>query len=212
MVIPNGFDLKVFKPDPEARRAVRRELGIDEDAPVIGLVARFHPQKDHANFIEAAARFHACVPESRFVLCGESITPDNLELVGLIESSDIQGQCHLLGTREDIPRVMTAFDVATCSSSHGEAFPLVIGEAMACGVPCVVTDVGDAATIVGGTGVVVPPRDAPLLTAAWGQLLLSTSREQRSRMGLEARQRIMDNYSLEEVAEQYERVYRSLAI
>lgn len=212
VVIPNGFDLVVFRPDPTARQSVRQELGIPEKAPLIGLVARFHPQKDHRNFVQAAARFHACAPESHFLLCGDGITWENRELAGWIEAAGIQSQCHLLGRREDIPRLTAALDIASTAASHGEAFPIVIGEAMACRVPCVVTDVGDSAIIVGETGVVVPPKDPQALATGWRQLLLDMSREERLQLGLAARQRIMERYSLEKIVEQYKRLYESLVI
>jgi glycosyltransferase involved in cell wall biosynthesis len=210
VVIPNGFDLAVFRADPAARRSVRQELGIPEEAPLIGLVARFHPQKDHCDFVQAAARFHACVPESHFLLCGDGITWRNPELAGWIEAAGIQSQCHLLGRREDIPRLMAALDIASTAASYGEAFPNVVGEAMACGVPCVVTDVGDSAIIVGETGVVVPPKDPQALAAGWSRLLLDMNQEERRRLGLAARQRIMERYSLGKIVEQYERLYKSL--
>jgi glycosyltransferase involved in cell wall biosynthesis len=209
VVIPNGFDLTIFEPDSAARRSVRQELGIPEEAPLIGLVARFHPQKDHCNFVQAAARFHARVPESHFLLCGDGITWDNPELTGWIEAAGIQSQCHLLGRREDIPHLTAALDIAS-TASYGEAFPMVIGEAMACGVPCVVTDVGDSAIIVGETGVVVPPKDPQALAAGWSQLLLDISREERLQLGLAARQRIMERYGLGKIVEQYEHLYESL--
>lgn len=210
VVIPNASDLAVFRPDPAARQSVRQELGIPEKAPLIGLVARFHPQKDHRNFVQAAARLHACVAESHFLLCGDGITWENPELAEWIEAAGIQSQCHLLGRREDIPRLTAAVDIATISSSYGEGFPNVIGEAMACGVPCVVTDVGDSAIIVGETGVVVPPKDPQALAAGWSQLLLDMSREERLQLGFAARQRILERYSLGKIVEQYERLYKSL--
>lgn len=210
IVIHNGFDLSLFRPDPDARLSVRNELGLSEETPVIGFVARFHPQKDHKNFIKAAGNFHSQVPESQFILCGDGITWDNHELAGLIDSVGIRDHCHLLGPREDIPRITAAFDVATVSSSHGEAFPLVIGEAMACGVPCVVTDVGDSAEIVDMTGIVVPRRDSRSLANGWGHLLLDLNRAQRSQMGLEARRRIEQRYTLRKTAQRYGSVYQSM--
>jgi glycosyltransferase involved in cell wall biosynthesis len=208
-VFPNGFDLARFAPSAEARVSVRSELGIGQEAPLVGLVARFHPQKDHRSFIQAAALFRACAPGSHFLLCGDGITWDNPPLVGWIEVTGIRDCCHLLGRREDVPRLMAALDIGSIASS-AEAFPNVIGEAMACGVPCVVTDVGDLAVIVGETGVVVPPKDPQALADGWRRLLLDMSQEDRMRLGLAARQRIVENYSLEKIVEQYERLYESL--
>lgn len=207
--IPNGFDLEAFRPDSNARRSVRQEIRIPDAAPLIGLVARFHPEKGHRNFIEAAARLLAQVPECHFLLCGEDITWGNAELVDWIEVLGIRRRCHLLGERTDIPRLTAAFDVATVAAS-GEAFPMVIGEAMACGIPCVATDVGDSAIIVGDTGVIVPPRDPQALADGWRRLLTDISQEERMRLGLAARRRITENFSLAEIVAKYEGVYASL--
>lgn len=209
VVIPNGFDLGRFMPDPAARRDVRREIGIPEEAPLVGLIARFDPQKDHRNFLLAAARLHAHAPESHFLLCGDGVTPGNRELAGWIEAAGVGGYCHLLGRREDTARLMAALDVATTSSAFGEAFPIVVGEAMACGVPCVVTDVGDSAVIVGETGAVVPPGDPDALAAGWRRLL-DMRQDERSRLGMAARQRIGERYSLKKIVAQYEQLYRSM--
>lgn len=210
LVIPNGFDLTAFRPDLEARQSVRQELGISDEVPLIGYVARFDPQKDHHNFIQAAARIHARLPETRFLMCGEGITWENLDLVEWIETAGLRDCCYLLGGREDIPRLMAGLDVATISSAFGEAFPLVIGEAMACGVPCVATDLGDSAIIVGDTGVIVPPKNPQLLAEGWSRLLVSMSRAERAKLGVAARSRIKERYGLRKVVEQYENLYRSL--
>ena len=104
VVIPNGFDLKAFRPDPAARRSVRHELGIGKEALIIGLVGRFHPLKDHGNFIDAAARLHSEYPEIHFLLCGDDVTPENTELGQWIAAHGIGERCHLLGPRDDIPK------------------------------------------------------------------------------------------------------------
>jgi glycosyltransferase involved in cell wall biosynthesis len=211
VVIPNGFDLTVFLPDPEARQSVRQEMGIDDDTPLIGLVARFDPYKDHRNFVEAATTLHAQVHDCHFLLCGDGMTWQNSALAGWIERAGIAEQCHLLGMREDIPRLMAALDIASTASSS-EAFPMAVGEAMACGIPCVVTDVGDSAIIVGGTGVVVAARDPQALAAGWTKLLLGMNRDQRRQLGSAARERIRERYDIGSVVEQYERLYMSLAM
>ena len=159
LVIPNGFDLGAFRPDPAAGPTLRRELGIPAPAPLIGLVARFHPQKDHATFFAAARRLHRTYPDAHFILCGDGISWENLELAAEADQAGLRGCCHLLGRRSDMPFIQAALDFASSSSSTGEGFPNVLGEAMACGVPCAVTDVGDSALIVGDTGRVVPSRD-----------------------------------------------------
>jgi len=119
-VIPNGFDLAAFTPEPAVRRSVRQELGVPEQSLLIGLVARFDPQKDHHTFVQAAARLKSA-PDVRFVLCGDGVTPQNRKLVDWINTASIEQRCRLLGRRDDIPRLTAALDIAT-SSSVGEAF------------------------------------------------------------------------------------------
>ena len=207
-VIPNGFDLSAFQPDPDARRAVRAELGISDDTPVIGMVARVDPQKDHRSFVEAAARLLAQRPDVRFVLCGHNTSPANATLAEWIDAAGVRPACHVLGPRHDIPRLTAAFDIATLSSV-GEGFPNVLGEAMACGVPCVATDVGDSAEVIGDTGYVVPPRDPAALARAWDELLAAGCAE-RQALGQRARQRIEERFSIHHVARLYEQTYETI--
>ena len=204
-VIPNGFDVHVFRPDPDARHRIRAELGVSPTAVLIGCVSRFHSDKDPKNFVDAAARLHARLHDVRFVLCGQGLSPMNLELAQWIESARLTGAVHLLGERRDVPQVLTALDVAT-SPSRTEGFPNAVGEAMACGVPCVVTNVGDSALLVGKTGRVVPPQDSAALADAWYVLLAEGSERLRA-LGLEARQRIETTFSVERMIRAYEAVY-----
>ncbi len=208
IVIPNGFDLDEFRPSQQARKFVRRALGIGEDAVLIGMVGRFDPQKDHHNFVSAAGLLHADIPDVRFLLCGDGVTWENHELVQWIEAAGVRSRFHLLGRRDDMATLNAALDVAALSS-WGEGFPNVIGEAMACAVPCVVTDAGDSALIVGETGRVVPPRDAAAMAAAWRELL-EMPVETRRALGLAARARIEAEYGLQAVAARYEQLYREV--
>ena len=147
-VMENGFDLTVFKPQASAPAGLRRELNLTRDTVLIGLVARYDPIKDHEGFLHAAAELHSTNGDVHFVLVGDGIDKNNVILNGLIDKLGIRERIHLLGRREDIPTLMAGFDIATCCSL-GEGFPNIVGEAMACAVSCVVTDVGDAARIVG---------------------------------------------------------------
>jgi len=210
VVIPNGFDIVGFKPDRDARVSVRSELRISEDDPVIGLVARFDPQKDHRTFVEAASILARRLPRARFVLCGDGVTWDNQKLVRWIDDAGIRGRVYLLGRRDDVTRLLNSFDVATLSSAYGEGFPNVVGEAMACGVPCVVTDVGDSAWIVGDTGRVVPIRDPEALADGW-RALVEAGCEARQMLGARARARIVEQFDLEAIAGRYAKLYRELA-
>jgi glycosyltransferase involved in cell wall biosynthesis len=210
VVIPNGYDLESFKPDPAARRSVRNELKIPDDAPVIGLVSRFHPQKDHRNFFKAAGMLNRDRPDVHYLLCGDDVTWENRELLNMIEEAGIVSRCRLLGLRDDLPRLTAAFDIASMSSCSGEGFPNVVSEAMSCGVPCVVTDVGDAALIVEHTGFVVPPKNSSALAAAWSKML-DLGPEGRNHLGMAARQRIAERFSLAVIVDRYEQLLEELS-
>ena len=207
--IPNGFDTTALHPRPAERAAVRAELGIADDAILIGQVARFDPQKDYRNFIQAAGRVAAQRPDVHFMLVGKGCVPENAELAAWIDAAGLRPRCHLLGLRTDAHRLLSALDVAVLSSAYGEAFPLVLGEAMACGVPCVATDVGDAARIIGETGRIVAPRDASALADAVLGLLALSSPE-RATLGTAARARIVAEFSLAAVAARYAALYEEL--
>jgi glycosyltransferase involved in cell wall biosynthesis len=208
-VIPNGFDLEEVKPDPTAHESLRRELGIPADAIVIGLAARFHPHKDHRNFIQAAERLYKLMPNVHFLLFGMGITWENAQLVEWIEAAGIRERCHLLGLRQDLSRLFSGLDIAT-TASRSEAFPIVIGEAMACETPCVVTDVGDSALIVENTGSVVPPEDPHALAEAW-RSLIEAGPAVRRRLGVAARERVHRHFQLSAIIERYQKIYTQAA-
>jgi glycosyltransferase involved in cell wall biosynthesis len=208
-LIPNGFDLDRFRPDSGARERLRQQLGAPNSF-LIGLVARYDPMKDHRTFLEAAARFVERRPDTRFVLAGGEIDKDNLQLTGLIHDLGLSGSVDLLGERADIESVMAALDILSLSST-AEGFPNCVGEAMACGVPCVTTDVGDAAILVGETGRVVPIREPAALADAWSQLY-DMSDEARVELGMAGRRRIEESFSLASVARQYEDLYEGLLV
>ncbi len=210
VLIPNGFELASFRPNPAARLLVRKELGIPAETILIGLVGRFDPRKDHRNFIEAAGKLHTRLPDVHFLLCGDSITWKNPELTQWIESAGIRNNCHLLGRRDDIPRLTAALDIAT-SSSYSEGFANAIGEAMACGVPCVVTDVGDSALLVGTTGKVVPCRNSQALAEAWCDSIEMGS-QGRYLLGQKARHRIEQHFSLSAIIDRYQALYQQIVI
>lgn len=210
VVIPNGFDLDTFRPDPGARISVRRELGVQNETPLIGLIGRFDPQKDHHNFVMAAARLQSHQPAPHFLLCGDGVDTQNDVLNRWILQAELTERFHLLGRRGDISRLVAGLDIAASSSSCGEGFPNVIGEAMSCGVPCVVTDVGDSAMIVGDTGYVVPPRNSEAFADALNKLL-SLSPQARMDLGQQARRRVKKNYSLSDIVQHYEALYRDVA-
>ncbi|TVQ85335.1 MAG: glycosyltransferase [Chromatiaceae bacterium] len=209
-VIPNGFDLARFRPDPDAAADLRRELGLPLATPLIATAARFDPQKDLPNLFAALARLASAVPAVRLLLCGPAQSPDNPVLRGWIRAAGVDGRVHLLGPRQDIARLFAGCDLVVSAAAYGEGFPNIIGEAMACGTPCVVTAVGDSAAIVGATGAVVPPRDATALAAAL-QRLLQLDTTARAHLGAQARARVAAHYALPAIAARYTEVYEALA-
>ena len=209
-VIPNGFDLAKFKPDSAARVSVREELGLPRDTPLIGVVGRDDPQKNHVGFLYAAALLRSRSPGVHFVFVGGGMDGANFRLEAAAAEVGVDGVTHFLGRRDDMPRLMASFDVLASSSSFGEAFPNVLGEAMACAVPCVVTDVGDSAFIVGETGHVVAVGDMPALAAGIEQMLALMPTE-RSALGDRARERVRRLFDIHDVARRYEDYYMRLA-
>lgn len=207
-VIPNGFDLEQLKPDPGAKDRLRAELGIPVGSVVVGLVARFDPQKGHDTFLRAAGLIALRFPDVHFVLCGTEVVRSNARLLAWITDAGIREKCHLLGPRGDIEKITPGFDIAV-SASTGEGFSNTVGEAMACGVPCAVTDVGDSAETVGETGQVAPARDPEALAKAIGALI-EAGAEGRKRLGVAARRRIAERYELGVVVGRYEDVYERI--
>ena len=208
-VIPNGVDPALFQPSAEARQSVRKELGISPDALLVGLVCRYHPQKDHPNFLRAAAILARKWPDVRFVLVGCNVDRKSAALTDLMRTLDLDSRMHLLGERNDMPRLTAALDIATSSSSYGEALALALAEAMSCEVPCVVTDVGDSALLVGETGVIVPPSNPEALADGLARLL-SAGPEKRRELGKAARARAEEGYSIPNIVRGYEAMYSSL--
>lgn len=204
-VIPNGFDLSLYRPDLTARAELKRQLGLANSAVLVGMVGRYHPMKNHAGFLCAMARIDRSTGH-RILLVGKGLDEQNHELHELVRTFGLMDSVRFLGERADMPRLMPAFDVVCSASSWGEGFPNVVGEAMACGVPCVVTDVGDAADVVGSTGKVVAPGDPEALARALRQLI-EMDPESRQRLGAAARERIAKYFSIEHVARQYEALY-----
>ena len=207
-VIPNGIDTSLFTPSLEARSSVRQQLGLPPASFLIGSICRYHPMKDHANFIKAAALLLKNYPDTHFMMAGSQVDAANKTLNQLIEELGIADRIHLLGERSDMPRLMAALDIMTSASAYGEAFPLVLGEAMSSGVPCTVTDVGDSGWIVGNTGWVVPPKNPEALAEAW-QEAIELGADGREKLGKAARSRIIECFSLESIVADYENLYET---
>jgi glycosyltransferase involved in cell wall biosynthesis len=209
-VIPNGIDCERFRPRPGAREELRRILGVGPDTLVLGKVAVVRPMKDHGNLLSACALLKSRGLRFHLALIGRLTTADNGYLMQLIERAGVRDRVSLLGERHDMPSLIGGLDVLIVASAWGEAFPLVLGEAMASGVPCVTTDVGDSAWVVDDTGVVVPPRDPEALAEGVARLITMDG-ESRHRLGLRARARIEQKFKLGDVVGQYYDLYDSMA-
>ena len=209
VVIPNGFDTQRFQPDAQARRTVRAELKIPEDALVAGMIARMHPMKRHDLFLDALAELRRRGHRVHALLAGSGTDPRTSALVRQILERGLGDQIHLLGERRDVPRLMAALDVLVSASGWAEGFSNSIGESMACGLPCIVTDVGDSAEIVGETGIVVPTGDASALTEALAEFAILPKEERRS-LGLRARARIETHYAQQRSTGTTAALYESL--
>ncbi len=206
--IGNGFDLVKFHPDVNAKLAFCKQFDIQEEIRLIGLIARFDPQKDHQNFIQAARRVLTRFMDVRFILVGAGVDNQNKQILKWIKEIGRSEHFLLLGERNDIPQINAALDIA-CSSSLGESFPNAIGEAMACSIPCVVTNVGDLGKLVADTGLVAPPADSDALANAIIDLL-DKPKVYRQNLGKLARQRIEKNYSIKSIVHEYEQLYEQL--
>jgi glycosyltransferase involved in cell wall biosynthesis len=206
-VIGNGVDLELFKPDRVARAEVREELGVDEDTVLIGMVARFHPVKDYGTFLTAARAILETHPRVRFLLCGEGM--EKAALTRMVAAYGMQSSVLRLGYRADVARIFAALDVHLLSS-RSEASGNVLMEAMAAGVPCASTDVGEARAIIGDAGRVVPPRNAAELAAAVRELIDLTPSEMKS-LRVRARQRMCEHFTLQSTIAQYAELYENIA-
>ncbi len=211
IIIPNGYDLADFRPDPRARASLRSELSLDQDERVVGMVARSDPQKHVENLLDALAHLKSNGEGFTCLLVGRGMEVENSDLCDALDAKGLSGRVRLLGVRKDIPTIMNALDLHVLSSAYGEAFPNVVAEAMACGTPCVVTDIGDSALIVGDTGWVVPPRNSSALACA----ISAARRAKDTPTSWYARQaacrnHIVANFGLERMVASYETLWQQL--
>jgi glycosyltransferase involved in cell wall biosynthesis len=205
--IPNGIDVKRFKPDENSRINLRSELGLSFETQIIGYIARYHPQKDHTTFFNAANILLGEKENIHFVLAGDQMDAENPEIQRQMLLSKNSSHFHFLGKRTDIPMITAGLDLATLSSSGDEAFPLAIIEAMASGIPCVATEVGDIKEMIGSCGIMVPTQDAKALSEGWLKIL-SYNQFERGVIGKAARDRVLDNFTSEAMAHRYISVYQ----
>ncbi len=197
--VPNGIDIEKFRPDPILRKMKRKQWEVDEQDILVGLVGRFDPMKDHSTFIYAAAITLRSRKDVHFLCIGEGDQAYKENLVLLVAELGIAENCKFLNVESNMPATWSALDIGCSSSSFGEGFSNVVAEAMACEVPCVVTDVGDSSCIVGNTGEVVPPKNPDALALGLKRLLARL--DSQNSLKREARERIIQNFTSELLVE-----------
>jgi glycosyltransferase involved in cell wall biosynthesis len=208
-VIPNGIDTAHYSNAESSGDTVRREFGFEASSPIIGIVARLDPMKDHRTFLLAAQQTSKFLPEARFLCIGSGRPEYEAQLKQLTIELGLKDKVVWAGQRRDLPEIYSVMDIVTLSSAYGEGFPNTLGEAMSCSVPCVGTDVGDVAKLVGDTGIVVPVHDAIGMSKGWMKLLDESAEEQVVRRHL-CRERIVQNFSLDAMIAAHTRLYQNL--
>lgn len=207
--LPNGFDTSEFSPSQPARALTRSQWGVGIDEVVFGMMARYHPAKGHAVFLEAACRVAATQARCAFVMAGTGVDEHNTELVQMVRQLGLQGRVKLLGERQDIAVVLSGLDVYVSASTRIEAFSNSIGEAMSCELPCVVTAIGDSPRVVGKAGIAVAPSEPEALAHAMSRMI-ELGAVGRASLGLMGRQRIQAEFELEVIAQQHADLYHAL--
>ncbi|NCC03122.1 MAG: glycosyltransferase [Proteobacteria bacterium] len=208
-VIPNGYDPSAFCPNADSRVKIRAVLDQNENRLLIGNFSRVHPVKNHEMLIRAFASLSKEFPDARLVLAGNGTENKDTALARYASSRDIRDKVLFLGPRKDMAELSNALDIYAMSS-RVEAFPNVLSEACATGVPCVATDVGDNAVILGGTGRLVPSEDETAFTSALRELLRMSPQDRKDE-GARARKHIAANFSQAKMAESYSALYEGIA-
>ena len=209
VVIPNGIDVRKFRPDAALRQVGRAALGIGDGTALVGLPARFDAMKDHATFLAAARQLSADCPDVAFLLVGEGTAAGNPVLDRLAQDAGLAAPVLRLGRRDDMPAVYASLDIVCLSSAFGEGFPNAVGEAMAAGVPCVATDVGDTAAVIGDSGEIVPPGDSHALADALARMIARLRAEPEA-VRAAARARIVERYDRVRLIDRTEQVLTAL--
>ena len=201
--IANGYDLKKFTSNPIREKLLKRKYNLSKKVPILGNVARFHPKKDHKNLLQALYFLKKNKVVFKCVLVGLEINKKNKQLVEMIKNLKLQNEVILLGTQKNINIIMNVIDIYVMSSKYGEAFPNVVAEAMACGAPCVVTDVGDASLIVDKTGWTVQPNNSKKLAVAIQKALINLHSNKGKNIRLRARKRIYNEFTVRKMVDKY---------
>jgi len=209
VVVPNGVDTELFKNKDGARERLTNRLGVGNGVLLVGILARWDPHKDHRTFIHAADRLVQGGVDAHFLLAGPGVTPANPVLAGWIGETSEPGRFHLLGPVEDAAEFLSSLDVA-CLSSVAESSPYALVEAMACGIPCVSTDAGDARIVLGEGGTIVPVQDPGAFEMAL-RVLADLRSDERRQIGAAGRRRAARDFSFAVMSLRYEAIYREAA-
>lgn len=188
-IIGNAIDLTRFRPDKDLRAQARRHWGITDATPVAGMVARIDPMKDHSTFLTGMALAIKAWPDLKAICVAVGSPEERLRLVAECVALGITGHVRILGAQDDLSETYNGFDLLCSTSAFGEGFPNTVAEAMACGVPCIVTDVGDAARVVGTAGTVIQTGNPPSLAEAVIRFFASSA-QQRTALSLQSRTQI----------------------
>lgn len=203
--IPNGFELQHFCANHCHRREVRHELQVSLSAPLVGMIGRYHPSKGHVDFLRAAAEIIKHCPDARFMMVGEQIDDGNSELVKWRRELGLDERVTMLGHRKDVERLLSSLDVLI-SPSYTESFPNILGEAMACEVPCIATSVGDCEEILGDAGMCRTPGDIEGIARRTVELLRSPPAE-IGELRQRLRRRVLERYDIRNVVREYHNLW-----
>ena len=205
LVLPNGVDCRRFRPGADARALLREEFGVAEKSMVVGMVARAHPMKDPETLISAVERARRGGLDLHLLIVGKGMEYLRDNVAAALPPDRVT----LIGQRGDVADWLSGLDMLVLPSAWGEGFPNILGEAMASGVPCIATDVGDSGWIVGSAGRIVPPRDVPALTRALIELAMLGD-SGRKALGMKGRARVIERFSMPEVSASYSRLYDAM--
>jgi len=209
-LVPNGYDLTEFKTNRDGGKTLRNSWHIPQDTFLLGIVARFDPQKDVLNLIRALGLVQEKGLDFHLVMVGTGMESSNSELHDWLTQNGILHRVTMIGQTNNIPLIMNAIDLLALSSKYGEAFPNVLCEAMACGTPCVATSVGDSAFIIADTGWVVPPQSHQMLAEAIIKAQNTWMDKPRwGALSMNARERIESNFSIQKMVEGYQKVWNT---
>jgi len=206
-LITNGYNLSTLKPNKYQKSYLRKIIKIKKKIPLIGTVARYDPKKDHINLLKALSLVRLKNIDFFCVLIGSGINKININLIREIRRLKLNNNIKLFGAKNNIQQVMNGLDLHIQSSRYGEGFPNVVAEAMACGTPCVVTNVGDAAFIVGKTGWVVPPKNPFKLAKAIEEALSEVNSKHWKKRSNQSRLRIKENFDIEKMLNSFNKVW-----